>query len=538
MDDPSWKNPIRASDIPAALNPWNLIKGMGATGLDQQSKMKDAASRGDALGVINHAIGAAVPPLAPAANAPEVGGVRGLTQSVTNIGSMLLGERLGEDILTPREAAAAAAKKAEAIPLLAPKPPTPEEANVAKSTGKILQAAQPPNKLVPKVQEAMKTYLPNIKKQEAFVGPIDADTHAIANEKLKGDLKQQFDSYAQPAITRGQQFDGNALADARMGAVDDVDKLDHPADYQNELDLTNKWRRQMDFPEIYDRFQKSYTAVKNYWNATPGEKAAMQIAGAKPARDLATYNAAREEILKGLDPDNGGAVLAQIQKQRADQLTASPLFDDIRANIAKTAPVSGVQKAIDVAGGLGATGGGIAEMMMGHPVIGAPTAGYGAYKIAKALHPPTDPNVLVQDAFKNLKSTPPPDLTNPNAGPITDPTRLLERGPIRMGSSQTSAEAPKVNITTGKPLDQFYTPELQTQSGLPPGPPAQKSLNLEPPQSMPWNFDKFGLTSPAGKPIPHNWDNMLIPEWEFPNVPGNEPTPINVNTLPSGATRP
>ena len=282
--NPAWKNPIRASDIPAALNPWNLIKGASDTQVGEVQKGADALHRvataqgimnkvGAGVSAIGHGIATILPPLAPLADAQDrtasgdaAGGlVQGVTSLVapelinkgieTGVGRITGETPIPSDPITGKYPAA-------------PTPSTPKEANFQNSVKTAIEALNPGDQ-TPKVKDALRTVFPEYKSVEPLTGPITMANRKIAGNLVESKYNQNFHNYLDPAIDRGQEFDGKVVQQEKLDAIPAAlkpDPLDDPnnpevqkknAQYQRLVNDANSWDRKFDAQGLYDRLQQN-----------------------------------------------------------------------------------------------------------------------------------------------------------------------------------------------------------------------------------------------------------------------------------------
>ena len=360
--DPRWKNPIRASDIPAALNPWNLIKGTSDTQVQEVQKGADALNRvGTAQGIMNkvgaatsalgHGVATLVPPLAPLADAQDrtaKGDIAGgLTQGVA---SAFGGELMNRGL----ENAAGRVSGSSPVPSdpmtgefpAAPKPLTPEEANFQKSAKPIIEATQP-GAAVPKLTDSLRTVLPEYKSVEPLTGPITMKNRKAAGDLVEGKYNQNFHNYLDPAIDRGQKFDGQVVRDEKMAAIPASlrpDPLDDPTNpviqakqkqYQALVDDANSWDRKFDAQTLYDRLQQNNVEGQKFHDMTPDAQYAAEIAGRPLAQVHAEGVGLRKVLYQGIDPETNGANVAENQGRYSDAITFRQHMDRLDNRIAQ-----------------------------------------------------------------------------------------------------------------------------------------------------------------------------------------------------------
>ena len=444
-----------------------------------------------------------------------VGGIKNIIEGGKEIGKGNVAGGLGEigaTAATPflgKLGGGEAEETSSGRPSFTPEEP-PVNPNLDRATSKIVKASQPPDIAVPKVKEAMKTYIPNLKAQEASIGkPINLDSHPEAQAALETDLKRQFDSYKDPAEIQGFKADGNIIADHYMASLDPDMKLDHPAEYQGHKEFSDTWRHPMDMDELYNKYQGAYSRAKAFWNGSPDAQTAALLAKSSVMQDIAQYNGAKEALFKTIDPDNNGNVVAQIQHQRSDAITGRQMMEKIQATRDKQVQPSGVQQALGVASGLAGGAAGIDLMAQGNPLGVVPLAGgvYGAYK---AIKPPTDLNAMIGDAFKNFKGEKPSDLTNPKATGMypTEPGQFQTQRQLDLGGA-FPWDLPENALRLSKPE---AGPGYSKQYDLPLG-------DYPDPRTAPLFTGR-----PVGV-VPRDWDKYLSPPWEFPEheQPPTEP---------------
>lgn len=479
--DPAWHNPIRASDIPAALNPWNLIKGASDTQVAEAQKGADAIAKvgtaqgiankvGAAGGAVAHGIATLLPPLSPAADAYDRMGrgdvAGGLMQGVTNVA--------GGDLIRRAGAEAAGRVSGESpVPSepvsgkypLAPTPPTPEEANFQRSAKPFLEATKP-GPLTPKVTDALRTALPEYKAQEPAVGPITTKNRSIAGERAEAKYNQTFHNYLDPAIDRGDTFDGNVIANEKMDAIpsslrpDPLDDPENPAiqakqkQYQRMVDEANSFRRPFDANTLYQRLQENNAEAQKFHDMNGDQQYAAEIAG----RPLAQVNAEgvgmRKALYQGIDPNSQGKNISESQGRYSDLITIRQHLDRLDNNVAQQNTPTTTQKFVtagsDALGLLTGQGANIVKRRATEPdtLSDKVATAFKSYK-GKPLPVIPDPPALVTPP----KATPNTDFTlrSPNGGGQFTVQRALFGGDIPSYQEGSDVGTPKQKLTPTDP---------------------------------------------------------------------------------------
>lgn len=525
--DPAWQNPIRAKDILPALNPWNLVKGLGQAGSEQLQKTAQSARQmttadglsnkvGAAGEMLGHAAAAAFPPLAPAANAPDVaktGDVFGaLMQSGANLGSVFGGGKAA----TPGEAAAGMDKYP-----LAPKPLTPEEANFQTSAKHLTEAVKP-GPQTPKFQDSLRTVLPEYKALEPVVGPITTKNRAIAGQLAEAKYKQNFQNYLEPAVDRNTQVDGNAIADEKMDAIpsslrpDPADDPSNPfvqsknAQYAKLKDEADSFRRPFDLPTLYDRLQENNAEAQQFHNMNGDQKYAAQLAGRPQAQVNAEGVGFRKALYNAIDPYTNGSNIAESQGRYSDLIHFRQQMDRLDNNIAQQPTPSATQKYATAAS----------------DAFGLVT-GQGAQMIKRRALEPDALATKVAKGFKNYEGdplpqipAPPSSITPPSVPKSTDMTLTSPSGRAQFTVQRDLFGPEHPAYTEGsevgsKPNFELTRPDRADFE-------TQRTLNLNGP--FPNSFGGPGLKLTPTDPKTFDWQRALFPE--MPERPV-EPPPVN-----------
>lgn len=535
--DPAWKNPIRASDIPAALNPWNLIKGVSDTQVGEVQKGADAMNKlattqgimnkvGAGVSAVGHGIATILPPLAPLADAQDrttrgdVAG--GLTQGIT---SLVAPELMNKGL----DAAVGRISGNTPIPSnpvtgeypAAPAPPTPAEVNFQRSAKKVIEATNPGDQ-TPKLKDALRTVFPEYQAVEPLTGPITAVNRKIAGQMVESKYNQNFHNYFDPAVDRGQEFDGKVIRDEKMDAIpaslrpDPLDDPNNPAiqtkqkQYQRLTDDANSWDRKFDAKSLYDRLQENNAESQKFYDMTPDQQYAAEIAGRPVAQVKAEGVGLRKALYQGIDPASGGKNIAENQGRYSDAITFRQHMDRMDNTVEQQNTPSTLQNL--------ATAGSDALGLL---------SGRGADIVKRRAMEPDTLHDKIASAFKNYKGDPLPKIPDPP--PLITPKSVPPEGGFTLQAPSGNSRFTVQRALFGDKMPSYQEgsevgskPDLELTR--PPAAPfeQQRQLNLNGP--FPWDVSAPQVRMTPTDPKTFDWQRALFPQ--MPERPVSPP-PVN-----------
>lgn len=402
-------------------------------------------------------------------------------------------------------------------------PTTPE---VNPSVKKLTETLPVPAKQVPRFQQAAQTAIPALKEFESPQTPITLQNWHAAQELAEAKRSNAAESFIAPARARGVQVDGNIIADEMTGAIPAAWKTDpkYAQVYQASLDQANSYRNKpMSVDDNINGIRYNNARLTPFYRASEDQQYAMQAGGFPLAELEAEARGRRNALAQAVDPEHNGAQFQQIRQEQSDLINFRQHGEQLENQLQKQYTPTGMQQ-------------------KGQQLSDLSSIWHGDYRQALTSKMKSAPQLgdMFSDAFAKYDGPQLPET--PTAGPgkyqAIPPSHQLPPATIRLGSPQTSAAPPRVNVTGGNPARFYDQDPFGLRGGRVEHPQPPNDFQTNPlegsSQNQNYSSGQFGGKSPTYQEIhldptdpgrfirQRNWNEVLAD----PKTLANESTEV------------
>lgn len=349
--------------------------------------------------------------------------------------------------------------------------------------------------------QALQRAMPEMKASESAMGqPIQNVDQALqAIDVGKKRVRAQYDQAAGPMRAMGSTVDLSPVADAMEATVNKKMELENPSQAAAIRQQAAKYRQAVPLSDAEEMLKTTNAELDSYYAKFPTARRTALLGNPDTALLNAQGQALRNSIYSTIDNDGQGAAPREINRRYGALLQVEEELQRQKNRAMGEAPESLSEQVgrwagyADIAKGAIKAGAAAKNPALAASALGDLASGVAKRGVSKWLKEQQTTNALIERAFRQYKGTPAPV----EIPPTVQPKGLLPSAPV---ITPPPADATRVNITTGAPLQTPPSRLLPKGSIITPPPADTSGVNVT--TSAPLRAPLNRQLPPASKQMP------------------------------------